>query len=122
MHCFNWLKLIRAGKYRGWLFHRVVPNFVVQSGDSRVDGFGAAAYHGGRQRDELSDLPCLVGTVGMPKTEDPNTGGDQIFITSVPTPHLNRSYTVLGTVTRGLDVLDLIEIGDPITKIRILQH
>ena len=122
IHCHNWIRLIETGSYRGRLFHRVVPNFVVQGGDHRGDGFGSRAYHGGQIRDEINDVPYLAGTVGMPKTADDDTGGDQIFISSVPTPHLDRRYTVFGRVTRGIQALDRIEIGDRITAISVRRR
>ncbi len=57
--------------------------------------------------------------VGMPKNAHPGTGGDQIFITTVPTPHLDRRYTVFGRVVRGMDVVERIEIGDRLLSISI---
>lgn len=117
VHCFNIVTLAETGAYRGRIFHRVVPNFVVQGGDARGDGYGNRAYHGRQIRDEIGPLPFDAGVVGMPKSEDPDTGGDQIFITTVPTPHLDGRYTAFARVTAGLEVVDALEVGDAITDI-----
>ena len=116
IHAWNLVQLVTRGVYDNRIFHRVVPNFVVQGGDHRGDGSGACAWHGKQIRDEINPLLFDAGTVGMPKTADPDTGGDQIFITTVPTPHLDGRYTAFGTVTRGMDVVELIEIGDLIMR------
>ena len=65
--------------------------------------------------DEINRRRYLRGTVGMPKAGK-DTGGCQIFITHVPTPHLDGNYTVFGQVTAGLDVVDQIEVGDSIKR------
>jgi cyclophilin family peptidyl-prolyl cis-trans isomerase len=119
VHCFNVLQLAVAGAYDGRVFHRVVPNFVVQGADRRGDGAGATAWHGGTMRDEISHLPFDVGMVGMPKSADPDTGGDQLFVTTVPTPHLDARYTVFGRVVRGMAVVESIAVGDVIRRIRV---
>ncbi len=122
VHCFSLMKLIEADQYLQRSFHRVVPNFVVQGGDRRGDGYGNIAFHGGQLRDEISPLLFAAGTVGMPKTADAHTGGDQIFITLTPTPRLDRQYTVLGNVTSGMSVVERIQIGDFIRRISISAH
>ncbi len=115
-HCLNLLMLVEQGHYDGRRFHRVVPNFVVQGGDHRGDGSGARAWHGGQIRDEIGPLPFDAFTVGMPKSADDDTGGDQIFITTVPTPHLDGRYTAFGRVVRGSRVVESIELGDRILR------
>lgn len=115
-HCLNLLLLVEQGHYDGRRFHRVVPNFVVQGGDHRGDGSGARAWHGGQIRDEIGPLPFDAFTVGMPKSADDDTGGDQIFITTVPTPHLDGRYTAFGRVVRGSRVVESIELGDRILR------
>jgi len=93
----------------------VVPNFVVQDGDPRGDGEGGPGY---TIRDELNDRPYLRGTVGM-ALEWRDTGGSQFFITLSPQPHLDARYTVFGHVVSGMDVVDGIQQGDVIQRIRI---
>ena len=121
VHCFNLLQLVEKGNYDGRPFHRVVPNFVVQGGDARGDGFGNVAWYDGQLRDELNPLPLLAGRVGMPRTQDRDTGGDQLFIATVPTPHLDGHYTAFARVVEGLDTVRRIEIGDVIEAAEIVD-
>ena len=88
----------------------MVPNFVIQGGDPRGDGWGGAGF---TLRDEIGRRRFKRGTVGMPKAGK-DTGGGQLFITHVPTPHLDGNYTIFGEVTEGLELVDAIEIGDRI--------
>ncbi|MBI3288170.1 MAG: peptidylprolyl isomerase [Elusimicrobia bacterium] len=104
--------MARSGLYDGTIWHRVVTAFVVQGGDPRGSGWGDAGY---RLRDEVNRLPFLRGTLGMPKA-GPDTGGCQLFVSLVPTPHLDGRYTAFGRVTAGMDVLDALEPGDRILK------
>ena len=111
--CLNFLNLASQGFFDGRLFHRVVPDFVVQGGDPRGDGFGGPGY---TIRDEINRLRYTRGAVGM-ALAGPDTGGSQFFITLSPQPHLDGGYTVFGEVESGLDVLDRIEAGDRIEKV-----
>lgn len=111
----NFITLARQGYFNGLQLHRVVPNFVVQDGDPRGDGTGGPGY---AIRDELSDRTYARGTVGM-ALAGPDTGGSQWFITHSPQPHLDGRYTVFGRVTSGMDVVDALEVGDSVTRIRI---
>lgn len=101
-----------AGLYDGTEWHRVVTGFVVQGGDPRGSGWGDAGW---RLADEAGDERFSRGTVGMPKA-GPDTGGCQLFISLVPTPHLEGRYTAFGRVVEGLDVLDRLEPADRILK------
>ena len=114
-HVASFLELAAAGFYDGLDFHRVVPNFVVQGLDPRGDGYGTG---GRRLPDEFSPRPYDAGTVGMPNAGEPHTGGCQLFITHIPTPHLDGNYTVLGQVTAGMDVVQRLEIGDTVRSVR----
>lgn len=109
---WNFLELARRGFYSGLLFHRVVPNFVIQTGDK---GPGAA---GRTIRDELHPAPYLRGTVGM-ALSGPDTGTSQFFIMHSPAPHLDARYTVFGKVISGMEVVDRIRQGDVIDRIRV---
>jgi cyclophilin family peptidyl-prolyl cis-trans isomerase/HEAT repeat protein len=102
----------RRGVYDGTVWHRVVTAFVVQGGDPRGSGWGDDGF---RLADEVNRLPFLRGTLGMPKA-GPDTGGCQLFISLVPTPHLDGRYTAFGRVTAGMDVLDALQPGDRILK------
>ena len=111
----NFMALAEKGFFNGLQVHRVVPNFVVQGGDPRGDGEGGPGY---TIRDELNDRPYLRGTVGM-ALEWRDTGGSQFFITHSPQPHLDGRYTAFGHVVTGMDVVDRIQQGDVIQRIRI---
>jgi len=111
----NFMDLVYAGFYNGLRLHRVVPNFVVQTGDPRGDGSGGPGYS---IVDELSPVPFVRGTVGMALSWA-DTGGSQFFITHSPQPHLDGRYTVFGRVTKGMDVVDQLGPDDVIERIRI---
>ena len=105
----------RRGVYDGKIWHRVVTAFVVQGGDPRGSGWGDDGF---RLVDEVNRLPFLRGTLGMPKA-GPDTGGCQLFVSLVPTPHLDGRYTAFGRVLSGMDVLDRLEPGDKILTARL---
>ncbi len=117
IHVANFLELAEKGFYDGLLWHRVAPNFVIQGGDPRGDGWGGPGY---TLRDEINRQKFQRGTVGMPKAGK-DTGGGQIFITHLPTPHLDGNYTVFGRVSRGMEVVDSIEVGDQILRAEVLR-
>ena len=111
----NFIALTARGFFNGLQVHRVVPNFVVQDGDPRGDGEGGPGYS---IRDELNERPFLRGTVGM-ALSGKDTGGSQFFITHSPQPHLDAKYTVFGRVVNGMDVVDRIQAGDVIQRVRV---
>lgn len=110
----NFLRLVDRHFFDGNRWHRVVPNFVVQDGDPRGDGFGGP---GGAIRDEINlnryDRPVL----GM-ALSGPDTGASQWFINLSPQPHLDGTYTVFGRVVGGNANLIRITQGDLIRTIR----
>jgi cyclophilin family peptidyl-prolyl cis-trans isomerase len=111
--CLNFLDLAGQHFYDGLLFHRVVPDFVVQAGDPRGDGYGGPGYVLG---DEVNRLRYRRGILGM-ALAGPDTGGSQFFITLSPQPHLDGGYTAFGEVVAGAEVLDAIQAGDRIESI-----
>ncbi len=111
----SFIALARRGYFDGIVFHRVVPNFVVQAGDPRGDGEGGPGF---AIRDELSDLPYLRGTMGMALSWA-DTGGSQFFITHAPQPHLDGRYAIFGRVVEGMDVVDRLRRWDRIEKVRV---
>jgi peptidyl-prolyl cis-trans isomerase A (cyclophilin A) len=93
---------VRRPYYRNVLFHRIIPNFMIQGGDPTGTGFGGPGYN---IPDEISpkhrhDRP---GIMSMANTGKPNSGGAQFFITVVPYPSLDGKYTIFGEVVEGLD-------------------
>jgi cyclophilin family peptidyl-prolyl cis-trans isomerase len=107
------LPLVERRYFDGSRWHRVVPNFVVQDGDPRGDGWGGPGFV---LRDEVNPMRYDAGSMGM-ALSGPDTGGSQFFITHSAQPHLDGTYTVFGRIVSGLDVLGAIAQGDRIRTI-----
>ncbi len=103
-------ELARDGFYDGIVFHRVIDGFMAQTGDPTGTGTGGS---GQKLPAEFSDEPYQRGTLGMARTNDPNSADSQFFITFVPTPFLNGQYTIWGQVIEGMDAVDQIVRGEP---------
>lgn len=121
-HVENLLELARRGHYDGTRIHRVVPDFVVQGGDRRGDGNGGTTWRGDSLRGEFGPRPFRRGSLGMPRNDDPDSGGSQIFVTHRETPHLDGRYTLFGELVEGFEVLDALQIGDEIRTVRVLAN
>ena len=113
----NFVQLARRNYFNGVLFHRVVPNFVIQGGDPRGDGSGGPGY---QIRCEINTVPYGRGAVGM-ALSGKDTGGSQWFVTHSPQPHLDGGYTVFGRVVEGMEVVDRIARGDRIRFVTITE-
>jgi cyclophilin family peptidyl-prolyl cis-trans isomerase len=109
----NFLALARQDYFDDKLFHRVVPNFVIQTGCKRGDGWGAEDYS---IRSEFSPRAYATGSVGM-ASAGKDTEGTQWFITHSPTPHLDGRYTLFAEVVEGMRVIDYIGVGDRIIDV-----
>ncbi len=96
-------------------FHRVVPNFVIQGGDPRGDGWGGPGFS---LRTEISTLRFETGSIGM-ASAGRDTEGSQFFITHSPQPHLDGRYTVFGRVVHGMEVVDQLQVGDTLETVTI---
>lgn len=112
---YSLIELIERRFFDDGRWHRVVPNFVIQDGDPRGDGYGGPDY---ALRDEVSWLRYTRGTVGL-ALSGPDTGGSQFFIAHSPQPHLEWTYPIIGTVTSGFNVIDNITQGDRIRRVRL---
>jgi cyclophilin family peptidyl-prolyl cis-trans isomerase len=111
----SFVHLARTNFYKGLVFHRVVPDFVIQGGDPRGDGYGGASY---TLRCEYNQRRFGPGAVGM-ALAGKDTGSSQFFITHSAQPHLDGRYTVFGQVVEGMDVVEAIQKGDVIRNVKI---
>jgi cyclophilin family peptidyl-prolyl cis-trans isomerase len=101
----NFEKLSREGFYEGVIFHRVIPDFMIQGGDPTGTGMGGPGY---KFEDEFNEHRVERGALAMANA-GPNTNGSQFFIvTAEATPWLDGKHTVFGQVTSGMDVVDRI--------------
>ena len=102
-------ELVRKGFYDGLVFHRVIDGFMAQTGDPQGNGTGGS---GQKIKAEFSSEPFVRGTVGMARSNDPNSGDSQFFICFAPSSFLNGQYTVFGQVISGMENIDKIKKGD----------
>lgn len=119
LHVHNFLAQAERGHYDGTPWHRVVPDFVIQGGDYRGDGNGGGTWRGAADslQHEFGPRKYVRGSLGMPRNEDPDSGGSQLFVTHRATPHLDGRYTIFGELREGFEVLDAIEVGDRILDV-----
>ena len=138
-HVERIVELARDGAYDDVVFHRVIDGFMAQTGDvqfgkaggdMRKAGMGKSS--GPNLRAEFSDTAFERGVVGMARSANPDSANSQFFIMFAPAPHLDGQYTVIGRVTKGMDVVDAIKRGtgpngavvgqpDRMTGIRVVQ-
>ena len=113
----NFVFLAREGFYDGTVFHRVIPDFMIQGGDPEGSGRGGPGY---KFEDETKNNPHKhkVGSLSMANA-GPNTNGSQFFITHVATDWLNGKHTVFGEVRSGQDVVDAVKQGDTLKSVKI---
>ena len=119
-HVARLVELAKAGAYDGVVFHRVIDGFMAQTGDvenGKHDGASTAmAGMGGSDLPDLeaefNDVSFGAGTVGMARSQDPNSANSQFFIDLAPATFLDGQYTVVGQLVDGWDVLNQIKKGD----------
>lgn len=113
----NFVQLATSNYFDGKNFHRVVPNFVIQGGCNRGDGWGSEDYS---IRSEFTERHYTEGSVGM-ASAGKDTEGTQWFITHSPTPHLDGRYSIFAVTESGMDVVHRIEVGDKIIRVSLVK-
>jgi peptidyl-prolyl cis-trans isomerase B (cyclophilin B) len=111
-HVKNFIELAKKGFYDNTLFHRVIPDFMIQGGDplsknadKRLHGTGGSDKN---VKAEFSKTPHLRGVVSMARSANPDSASSQFFIVVADSSHLDNQYSAFGKVTAGLDVVDKI--------------
>ena len=120
LHVERIKNLVNSGAYDGVVFHRVIEGFMAQTGDvefGKSQAFNPELVGRGGSSlpdlpSEFSDMPFVEGTVGMARSNQPNSANSQFFIMFQPAPHLDNNYTVFGKVSSGMEVLTKIKKGD----------
>ena len=117
-------ELAREGAYDGVVFHRVIADFMAQTGDVEFGKKGGDSFNPGRAgmggsdkpdlKAEFSATPHVRGTCSMARSQSPNSANSQFFICFTDAPWLNKQYSVWGQVIEGMDVIDQIKKGEPV--------
>jgi len=105
-------ELVSDGFYDGLVFHRVIDGFMAQTGCPHGTGTGGS---GRKLKAEFSKEKHVRGTVSMARAQNPDSADSQFFICFAESPWLNGQYTVWGQVTQGMENVDKIKRGEPVT-------
>jgi peptidylprolyl isomerase len=106
-------ELVRKGFYDGIVFHRVIDGFMAQTGCPHGTGTGGS---GQKLTAEFNKEPHVRGTVSMARAQDPNSGDSQFFICFADATFLDNQYTAWGNVTEGMENVDKIKRGEPVSE------
>ncbi|KAI7263572.1 Peptidyl-prolyl cis-trans isomerase-like [Hortaea werneckii] len=126
--CQNFSALAARNYYHGTIFHRIIPDFMIQGGDPTGTGRGGSSVFGDKFEDEIrSDLKHTGAGILSMANSGPNTNGSQFFITLAPTPWLDGKHTIFGRVKTGMRVVQrmgLVKTGAedrPVEEVKILS-
>jgi peptidyl-prolyl cis-trans isomerase B (cyclophilin B) len=118
-------ELAREGAYDGVVFHRVIADFMAQTGDVKFGKKGGKDFNpsragmGGSEKPDLkaefSNISHVRGTCSMARSQNPNSANSQFFICFTDAPWLNKQYSVWGQVIEGMDNVDKIKKGEPVS-------
>ncbi len=118
LHVAQIKTIAEAGDYDGVVFHRVIEGFMAQTGDIQFGRVGGDMRRAGQGGSDLPDIPAEFsdlnfdrGVVGMARAQNPNSANSQFFIMFQEGAFLNGQYTVVGEVTSGMEVVDMIKRG-----------
>ena len=114
----NFVSLVEEGFYDGLTFHRIISGFMIQGGDPKGNGTGGSAktIKGEfSQNGVTNDLAHERGVLSMARSSNPNSASSQFFIMHEAAPHLNGAYAAFGRVISGMEVVDAICEGTPVT-------
>ena len=103
--------LAKEGFYDGIIFHRVIEGFMAQTGDPTGTGMGGSDLPDVRA--EFSDEPFVRGTLGMARSQHPDSANSQFFVCFEEASFLNGQYTVFGKVVEGMEYIDKVMRGEP---------
>ena len=109
-HVQRIIELASEGFYNGVVFHRVIPNFMAQTGDPTGTGTGSSDKPNLNQ--EFSSESHVRGTASMARSADPNSANSQFFICFGDCSWLNNQYTIWGEVEEGMELIDQIKKGE----------
>ncbi|KAI6795557.1 Peptidyl-prolyl cis-trans isomerase-like [Hortaea werneckii] len=126
--CQNFSTLAARNYYNGTIFHRIIPDFMIQGGDPTGTGRGGSSVFGDKFEDEIrSDLKHTGAGILSMANSGPNTNGSQFFITLAPTPWLDGKHTIFGRVKSGMRVVQRMGLvktgaeGRPVEDVKILS-
>jgi peptidyl-prolyl cis-trans isomerase-like 1 len=126
--CKNFSTLAQRGYYNNVIFHRVIPNFMIQTGDPTGTGRGGSSIYGEKFEDEIKATLKHTGAgVLSMANSGPNTNGSQFFITLAPTPWLDGKHTIFGRVKSGMKIVQRMGLvktnaeDKPLEQVKIIK-
>lgn len=126
--CQNFSTLVSRNYYNNTIFHRIIPDFMIQGGDPTGTGRGGSSIFGEKFEDEIKpDLKHSGAGILSMANSGPNTNGSQFFITLAPTPWLDGKHTIFGRVKSGMKIVQrmgLVKTGaedKPVEEVKIVS-